>query len=340
MKAAPYLTRRRFLVVNALLGAGLAVTICAAALTGPVHIDVGRALQWSDTSNPDFVILFDTRLPRVLLGAVVGGALAVAGAALQGLLRNPLAEPHILGISGGAALGGIVAIILAGQQPLAALSAGPLGSFLGALIATLLIYRLALVRGRLQPYTLLLTGVVVSAFTGALIMFVNSLADFYQAHGILFWLMGSLATQSYRLVGVIALYAVAAAVWLTLQARHMNVLALGEEAALQLGVDVERTRRVVFLASSLLVGAVVSVSGMIGFVGLIVPHLLRLALGADHRLLLPASFIAGGIFLVWADTLARTVLGSTEIPVGVVTALCGAPFFIYLLKRTGRKALD
>jgi iron complex transport system permease protein len=127
---------------------------------------------------------------------------------------------------------------------------------------------------------------------------------------------------------------------LTLQARHMNVLALGEEAALQLGVDVERTRRVVFLASSLLVGAVVSVSGMIGFVGLIVPHLLRLAVGADHRLLLPASFIAGGIFLVWADTLARTVLGSTEIPVGVVTALCGAPFFIYLLKRTGSKALD
>jgi iron complex transport system permease protein len=259
---------------------------------------------------------------------------------LQGLLRNPLAEPHILGISGGAALGGIVAIILAGQQPLAAFSAGPVGSFLGALGATFLIYRLALVHGRLQPYTLLLTGVVVNAFAGALIMFVNSLADFYQAHGILFWLMGSLATQSYRLVATIAVYAVAAGACLQWQARHMNVLSLGEEAALQLGVDVERTRRIIFFASSMLVGAVVSVSGMIGFVGLIVPHVLRLTLGADHRLLLPASFLAGGMFLVWADTLARTLLGATEIPVGVVTALCGAPFFVYLLTRAAGKAFD
>jgi iron complex transport system permease protein len=335
-----YLTRRRFLAVNAVLAAGLLATVCAAALSGPVRISLGRALDWSVPANPDFVILFDTRLPRVLLGAVVGGALAVSGAALQGLLRNPLAEPHILGISGGAALGGIVAIILAGQQPLAAISAAPIGSFLGALGTMLLIYRLALVDGRLQPYTLLLTGVVVNAFAGALIMFVNSLADFYQAHGILFWLMGSLATQSYRLVAVIAAYALAAALWLTWQARYMNVLALGEEAALQLGVDVERTRRTIFVASSMLVGAVVSVSGMIGFVGLIVPHLLRLLVGADHRLLLPASFLAGGIFLVWADTFARTVLGATEIPVGVVTALCGAPFFIFLLKQTGRQAFD
>jgi len=335
-----FLTRRRFLAVNAFLAAGLLATVCGAALTGPVRIDLGRALQWSGPASPDSVILFDTRFPRVLLAAVVGGALAVAGAALQGLLRNPLAEPHILGISGGAALGGIVAVILAGQHPLAAISAAPVGSFLGALGTTLLIYRLALIDGRLQPYTLLLTGVVVNAFAGALIMFVNSLADFYQAHGILFWLMGSLATQSYRLVAGIALYALAAALWLTWQARHMNVLALGEEAALQLGVDVDRTRRNIFMASSLLVGAVVSVSGMIGFVGLIVPHLLRLLVGADHRLLLPASFLAGGIFLVWADTFARTALGSTEIPVGVVTALCGAPFFIFLLKQAGRQAFD
>jgi iron complex transport system permease protein len=336
----PYLTRRRFVRVNALLAAGLLATLCGAALIGPVHVDLMRALQRTGGPSPDFVILFDTRLPRVLLGAVVGGALAVAGAALQGLLRNPLAEPHILGISGGAALGGIVAIILAGQQPLAAFSAGPAGSFIGALGATFLIYRLALVHGRLQPYTLLLTGVVVNAFAGALIMFINSLADFYQAHGILFWLMGSLATQSYRLVGTIAVYALAAAACLLWQARHMNVLSLGEEAALQLGVEVERTRRIIFFASSLLVGAVVSVSGMIGFVGLIVPHVLRLTLGPDHRLLLPASFLAGGMFLVWADTLARTLLGATEIPVGVVTALCGAPFFIYLLTRAAGKTFD
>ncbi len=336
----PYLTRRRFVIVNALLLVSLVATLCAAALIGPVHVDLLRAFQRGAAPTADFVILFETRLPRVLLGAVVGGALAVAGAALQGLLRNPLAEPHILGISGGAALGGIVAIIVAGQQPLAAFSAGPIGSFLGALGATFLIYRLALVRGRLQPYTLLLTGVVVNAFAGALIMFINSLADFYQAHGILFWLMGSLATQSYRLVGAIALYVSAAGVCLLWQARHMNALSLGEETALQLGIDVERARRIIFFAAAFLVGAVVSVSGMIGVVGLIVPHVMRLMLGADHRLLLPASFLAGGIFLVCADTLARTVLGATEIPVGVVTALCGAPFFIYLLTRAGGKSFD
>ncbi len=335
-----YLTRQRFMTVNALLALGLLLTLAGAAVIGPVHVDVARALRSTAAPNADYVILFDTRLPRVLLGAVVGGALALAGAALQGLLRNPLAEPHILGISGGAALGGIIAVIVAGQQPLAAISAAPMGSGLGALAATFLIYRLALIHGRLQPYTLLLTGVVVNAFAGALIMFVNSLADFYQAHGILFWLMGSLATQSYRLVTVIAGYALAAAACLLWQARHMNLLSLGDEAATQLGVDVDRTRRVVFFAASLLVGAVVSVSGMIGFVGLIVPHILRLALGADHRLLLPSSFLAGGIFLVWADTLARTLLGATEIPVGVITALCGAPFFVYLLTRAGGRAFD
>ncbi len=335
-----YLTRQRFMTVNALLALSLLLTVVGAAIIGPVHVDVARALRATAAPNADYVILFDTRLPRVLLGAVVGGALALAGAALQGLLRNPLAEPHILGISGGAALGGIVAVIVAGQQPLAAISAAPIGSGLGALAATFLIYRLALIHGRLQPYTLLLTGVVVNAFAGALIMFVNSLADFYQAHGILFWLMGSLATQSYRLVTAIAGYALAAAAFLLWQARRMNLLSLGDEAAAQLGVDVDRTSRVVFFAASLLVGAVVSVSGMIGFVGLIVPHILRLALGADHRLLLPSSFLAGGIFLVWADTLARTILGATEIPVGVITALCGAPFFVYLLTHAGRRAFD
>lgn len=333
-----YLTPRRFVLVNAVLMIGLLATVCGASLIGSVHVSLVRALH--GPANPDYVILFDTRLPRVLLGAVVGGALGIAGAALQGLLRNPLAEPHILGISGGAALGGIVAMTLAAQQPLAVFAAAPIGSFAGALGATVLIYRLALRRGRLQPYTLLLTGVVFNAFAGALIMLVNSLADFYQAHGILFWLMGSLATQSYALVAAIALYASMAAGWMIWQGRHMNALSLGEEAALQLGVDVDRTRRVVFFASSLLVGAVVSVSGMIGFVGLIVPHLLRLSVGADHRLLLPASFFGGAIFLVWADTLARSLLGATEIPVGVVTAVCGAPFFVYLLKRAEGKAFD
>jgi iron complex transport system permease protein len=202
---------------------------------------------------------------------------------------------------------------------------------------TLLIYRLALVHGRLQPYALLLTGVVFNAFCSAIIMLINSLVDFYQSHAILFWLMGSLAAHDYLTVGVTSLYVGAAAAWLVSQGRRLNLLSLGEESALQLGINVEALRRGIFLTSSLLVGAIVAVSGMIGFVGLIVPHLLRLLFGADHRLLLPASLFGGALFLVGADTLARTVASPIELPVGVVTALCGGPFFVYLLRKEGRK---
>jgi iron complex transport system permease protein len=333
-----HLTRRRFAMVTLLLAGLLLASIVAAALIGTIHVDLSRALRGDLADNVDRVILFDTRLPRVLLAAVVGAALATSGVALQGLLRNPLAEPHLIGVSGGAALGAVAAIVIGGRSVFVETSVLPMAAAAGALVSVAVIYRLALVHGRLQPYVLLLAGVVYNAFAGALIMFANSIADFYAAHGLLFWLMGNLATQSYRLVGAIALYSGIGAVWLLFQTRQLNVLSLGEEGALQLGVDVDRTRRSTFIASSLLVGAVVSVTGMIGFVGLIVPHMMRLLLGADHRLLLPASLLGGAIFLVWADTLARTVLGVVELPVGVVTALCGGPFFVYLLKREGSKA--
>lgn len=335
--APAYLTRRRFVAVTVALGVALVASVVCASLVGSVHVDLARALQAGLPANTDRVILFDTRLPRVLLAAVVGGALAVAGAALQGLLRNPLAEPHLIGVSGGAALGAVVAAILAGRTAFSEAAILPMGSAVGALVSMAVIYRLGMVRGRLQPYVLLLAGVVYNAFAGALIMCVNAIADFYQAQGILYWLMGNLSAQSYRLVAIIALYTAVACAWLLRQTRQLNLLALGDEGAAQLGVEVERVRRSTFVASSFLVGAVVSVSGMIGFVGLIVPHVLRLLLGADHRLLLPASLLAGAIFLIWADTLARTALGVVEIPVGVITALCGGPFFVYLLKREGRK---
>ncbi|MCK6557367.1 iron ABC transporter permease [Candidatus Binatia bacterium] len=332
-----HLTPRRFVLVNVMLLALLAATLLGASAIGSVHIDVGRALFGPAADNVDRVILFDTRVPRVLLAAVVGAALATAGAALQGLLRNPLAEPHLIGVSGGAALGAVAAIVLGGRGVYGATAVVPLAAAAGALVSVAIIYRLAVVDGRLQPYVLLLAGVVYNAFAGALIMFANSVADVYAAQGLLFWLMGSLATQSYGLVAVIGLYAGGGAAWLLGQARALNLLALGEEGALHLGVDVHRARRSVFVAAALLVGAVVSVTGMIGFVGLIVPHVMRLLLGADHRLLMPASLLAGAIFLVWADTAARTVLGVVELPVGVITALCGGPFFVYLLKREGRK---
>jgi iron complex transport system permease protein len=339
-RLSSYLTKRRFVVVNTLLLATLLVTIALASLIGSVHVDLARALNAELPNNTDRLILFNTRLPRVLLAAIVGAALATAGASLQGLLRNPLAEPHLIGISGGAALGAVLGVVLGGPRVSQTVWALPLAAIGGALVSLLVIYRLALIHGRLQPYVLLLAGVVYNAFAGALILFVNAIADVYQAHGILFWLMGSLATQSYTLVVVIGLYTAAGSGWLLAQARQLNVLSLGEEGALQLGVDVERTRRVTFVGASLLVGAVVSVSGMIGFVGLIVPHIMRLIFGADHRLLLPASLLAGAIALVWADTVARSALGAVEIPVGVVTALCGGPFFVYLLKREGRKLFD
>jgi iron complex transport system permease protein len=332
-----YLTWRRFVAVNVLLAVVLLVTIGLASLIGSVHVDVWRALQSGIPNNTDRVILFETRLPRVLLAAIVGAALATAGVALQGLLRNPLAEPHLIGVSGGAALGAVIGVIVGGRNAFTEASVLPLAAAAGALVSMAVIYRVSLVNGRLQPYVLLLAGVVYNAFAGALIMCVNAVADVYQAQGILYWLMGNLATQSYRLVATIGLYTLVGAGWLLLQTRQLNVLSLGEEGALQLGVDVDRTRRTAFLGASFLVGAVVSVSGMIGFVGLIVPHVMRLVVGADHRLLLPASFLVGAAFLVWADTVARTALGVVELPVGVVTALCGGPFFVYLLKREGRK---
>lgn len=334
----PYLTWRRFAGVNAMLLLLLLASVAGACLIGSVHIDLSRALQAGGAPNVDRVILFHTRLPRVLLASAVGAALATAGVALQGLLRNPLAEPHLIGISGGAALGAVVAVVLSGRGALAAGAAVPLGGALGALLSMAVIYQLAQVHGRLQPYVLLLAGVVYNAFAGALIMCVNAVADVYQAQGILFWLLGSLATQSYPLVLAIATYTLISAAWLWSNTGALNLIALGEDTALQLGINVERVRRSAFVAASLLVGAAVSVSGMIGFVGLIVPHVMRLLLGADHRLLLPASMLAGAAFLVWADTIARTTLGAVEIPVGVVTALCGGPFFLYLLKRQRTKA--
>lgn len=333
-----HLTRSRLVGVTAGLAVLLLASMVAAALVGPVRVDLQRALFGGGAAdNVDRLILVGTRGPRILLAAVVGGALGVAGAALQGLLRNPLAEPHLIGVSGGAALGAVAAIVLGGRGLQAVPALVPLAAAAAALVSVAVIYRLALVGGRLHPYVLLLAGVVYNAFAGAVIMFANAVADVYAAQGLLFWLMGSLATQSYALVGMAALYVGVAAVWLGRHARALNLLALGEDGALHLGVEVDRTRRAVFVAAALLVGAVVAVAGMIGFVGLIVPHVMRLVLGADHRLLLPASLLGGAVFLVWADTLARTLLGPVELPVGVVTALCGGPFFVYLLKREGRR---
>jgi iron complex transport system permease protein len=215
----------------------------------------------------------------------------------------------------------------------------PVCAFAASLVATLAVYRLAQVEGRLEPFTLLLVGVIFNAFWGAAIMLVNSVVNFYFTHSILFWLMGSFEAPTWQEVSVMAVAAIGGSVALLGRARDMNLLSLGDEEAIELGAELGRVRRAIFIVTSIMIGAAVSVSGIISFVGLIVPHLLRMALGADHRLLLPASFIAGAAFTAGADLIARVAIAPAELPVGAITALCGGPFFIYVLRREGRKSL-
>ncbi len=318
-----------------MLGAALVASIAAAALLGPVHVSLTRALASGGAATPDGVILFRTRLPRVCLAAIVGGSLSAAGAALQAVLQNPLACPHLLGVSGGAAFAGALALV-AGVDPVSPLA--PMAAFAGALAMIGVVAGVARANGRTSPHAILLVGVVCNALAAAAIMLINAIASYRQAQGVLFWIMGALSTQSWALVGLASMYALVGLGWLIRHGRDLNLLAAGEEGALQLGVEVDGIRRVVFVAASLLVGAAVSVSGMISFVGLVTPHLLRLILGPDQRLLLPASFLGGAVLLVWADTLARTALGPVELPVGVVTALLGGPFFLLLLRRSLARA--
>ena len=325
------LTRERARAVLVALAGTAAVSVVGACLVGGVHVDLGRALDFTQPENPDFVILFRSRLPRVLLGAAVGGGLAAAGAALQALLRNPLASPDVIGVSGGASVGAICVLGLGVAGP--AWIVVPGAAFAASVATLALIVRLSTTHGRLNPYSLLLVGVIVNTIAAAVIMLVTALVDSLRAQGVLIWLSGSLAQRPYSLVALVSLMSIGPAIVLWTQGRSLNLLALGEETATQLGTDVGRVRRVSFLASALLVGAAVSVSGVIGFVGLIVPHCLRLAFGSDQRLLVPAAFLGGAVFLVWTDAVARVLIAPTEIPVGVLTALCGGPFFIFLLRR-------
>jgi iron complex transport system permease protein len=340
------LDRRKMFFVNGALFALLALSVVGCALIGPVRLDLSQAFGDVFSANPDAEIFFRARLPRVLLGAAIGGGMAACGVVLQAMLGNPLACPQMLGVSGGASLGGIVALIFfpSWLLPFAGdlfgeISWVPLAAFLGALLSMFLVYRFALFHGRLHPYHLLLSGVILNSFIAAVIMFLNSIVDFYQAQGLLFWLMGSLSTRAYLTVAFIWAYIIVGFLWLWTKGLSLNLITLGEEAAMQLGVETASLQRHVFIASSLMIGAMVSVSGMIGFVGLMIPHVMRLLVGSDHRLLLPASFLGGGIFLCWADTLARVVLAPAELPVGIITAFLGGPFFLFLLYREGRRKL-
>lgn len=305
------------------IGLGKLISVLSSALLDqPTDNDVLK------TTN---VILLQVRLPRVFLGFLVGVCLASVGVALQALLRNPLADPYVLGVSSGAALGVAVAVLFGIGTTVLAFSLLPVCGFLGGLVALLVVYRMAATYDRLPIHSVLLAGVILNAIFSALIMFITSIMEPNRSFGMMAWLMGSLTAPAYPALAALSVYLLAGLVLLFKQVRVLNILALGEEPARSLGIDTERAKRVIFLVSALLTGAVVSVSGMIGFIGMIIPHAVRLVIGADHRLLLPASALVGGIFLMLADTIARTFFVPSEVPVGIITALAGGPFFVYLL---------
>lgn len=318
-----------------LLSVLLLAAIVGSLLVGSVPLapaDVFRAL--SGGGDPAVAtIVRELRLPRALLAALVGGALALSGAALQALLQNPLADPYLLGVSGGAACGTLVGSLLglsaAGALGRAAL---PLAAFLGALVAVLLVGLGASVGGRLDRGRLLLSGVVVNALASAVLLFLLSWGNAAQAQGFVFWMLGSLAGATHEAAGTLAVYAALGLAGLLPLAAAFDALALGEETAFTLGVSVETVKRAAYLAASLLAAAAVSVSGIIGFVGLLVPHAARLV-ARSHRSLLLLSFAGGALLLVLADTAARSLFAPAEISVGALTALLGAPAFLVLMRR-------
>ena len=332
------LTVRRLLWTCGLLALVLLACVVLALKLGAVPISVtdlvwnlGRvALGRSDQLPTEYrLIVFDLRLPRILLGILVGASLSVAGASFQAMLRNPLADPYILGVSSGAAVGAIVAILTG----LSALSLGiPLASSVGALLTILTVFYFGRQEGKIHPNTLLLAGVITSSFLSAIIMFFLSVSQREELHTILFWLMGDFSLANEEALRVTFPYLIFGFALLYFQSRQLNLILLGEENAVQLGVNVERVKWISYFLASLMTAASVSVCGLIGFVGLIVPHSVRLLFGPDHRLLLPASALLGASFLIASDTIARTLLTPVELPVGVVTAVFGGPFFIYLLR--------
>lgn len=282
----------------------------------------------------EYSILVDIRLPRILLGFAVGGGLSLAGVLLQGMFRNPLVEPYTLGISGGAALGVCINIVFGFKNSLAGFSM-PLSGFIGAVIVILIVYSLSAGRGILKIHGLLLTGVMISFIASSFIMLLMAISRTEDLHGIIFWVMGSLEEPKWSLIYLaigVSLLGLMLSYFLSLR---LNALALGEEEAKHLGIDTETTKRFLFIIASLITGCCVAVTGIIGFVGLAVPHFVRMIVGQDHRILLISAFLSGAVFLIISDTIARTIILPLELPVGVVTGIVGGLIFVYALTKRG-----
>lgn len=336
-------TRLGFGALLAGMAALLLLSITLGVMIGPVPLAPG--LVWRvalhqlapNLVRPDWAtfqqaIVWEIRFPRVLLGGLVGAGLAVVGATMQALVRNPLADPYLLGVSSGASLGAVAVIVL-GLSWFGAFSLS-VAAFLGALLAFSLVYVLAGYGGQLTTTRLVLSGVAVAYIFGALTNFlIYSAPEGEQVHSVIFWMLGGLGGARWESLGLPALALTLGIVLLTAQARALNALIVGEETATTLGLDTERFRRQMFALTALLTGTLVAVSGGIGFVGLMLPHMLRLLVGADHRRLLPVAALAGASFLIWVDVLARVLVAPQELPLGIITALLGAPFFIWLMRR-------
>jgi iron complex transport system permease protein len=314
---------KKFVFVALCLCGLLVLTLLVAIFLG------SEKLAFLDLTESQRAILFDIRLPRVLLGACVGGGLAVAGAGLQSLLRNPLAEPYLLGVSNGAALGTMLAFVFFAQVEFAR----PVFAFAGAGLATFAVYQMAKSRAGMNVERLVLSGVIVTTFLSSIIVLLTTLLDAAKLRSFTFWLLGDLSQATP--FGFYLTFAVVTAGTLILssKARDLNLMMIGERDAFDFGVEIRRVRLIVFAVASLVVGSSVAASGSVGYVGLIVPHLIRLIVGSDNRLVIPFSALAGAIFVVLADTVARVAIAPRELPVGAITALIGAPMFIWLLRR-------
>jgi len=335
------LTSKRVAVICLGLGAVLFAAVVVSLRMGAYPIAVsdivkglvqGALGRWDDIPAENRLVIFGLRLPRIALGVLVGASLATSGAGFQALLRNPLADPYVLGVSSGAALGAILSLIAAPH------AAGliQLAAFVGALATIAVVYLLGRRGGQLDSATLLLAGIITASFLSAVIMFLMTTLSGRDLRGMAFWLMGDLQTISSVNVKWLYLVMAIALGCIYSTASDLNLILTGEQEARHLGVNVERVKLVVYVGASVLTGLAVSVSGAIGYVGLLVPHLMRMIFGTDYRLLIPTSAIGGAILIVVADTLARTVVAPTELPVGAMTALAGAPVFIYLMRRRVR----
>lgn len=326
--------RKRYGITIIFLMSLLLISIIFSITQGSADIPTAKVfniLAGNGTSTEN-TIIFDIRLPRIILAVLAGASLSVSGVVLQALFRNPMADPYILGISSGAGLGAALAMLFGVSFTVIWFFGISASAFLGGIIAILIVYNIAKIKNSLPVQTLLLSGIAVSAFFSACIMFIMLISG-DKLHGIMFWLFGSMSSASWNSVAAITPYFIIGSVIAYIFSRDLNVMLLGEEDAKHLGIDTEKVKKILLGCAAVLTAAAVSVTGIIGFIGLVIPHVTRILVGPDHRILIPASILTGGIVLLLTDTLAKTMMAPVDVPAGIITALFGAPFFVFLLKK-------